>query len=180
MRNLSIIFFFNFLRKLSIIIIGVFVHARQPTPRQDGALGQLPRHEGADRRPGGPNGRLVGAATESERGPSSTGEQQGVFGIGVGLHQALPDERPQGVVGRAQRDPQVIGQLALAQARVCLHGAQHDPARLLGPRLQGSNLYFIGLMGSGKSAVGDIVARSEFCVVPLWMQTRRGWILGVR
>lgn len=36
-----------------------------------------------------------------------------------------------------------------------------DPARLLGPRLQGSNLYFVGMMGSGKSAVGDIVARSE-------------------
>lgn len=34
-----------------------------------------------------------------------------------------------------------------------------DPARLLGPRLQGSNLYFIGMMGSGKTAVGDIVAR---------------------
>lgn len=34
-----------------------------------------------------------------------------------------------------------------------------DPARLLGPRLQGSNLYFIGMMGSGKSVVGDIVAR---------------------
>lgn len=34
-----------------------------------------------------------------------------------------------------------------------------DPARLLGPRLQGSNLYFIGMMGSGKSAVGDVVAR---------------------
>ena len=36
-----------------------------------------------------------------------------------------------------------------------------DPARLLGPRLQGTNLYFVGMMGSGKSAVGDIVARSE-------------------
>eukprot|EP00591_Stephanopyxis_turris_P008566 CAMPEP_0195518054 /NCGR_PEP_ID=MMETSP0794_2-20130614/12062_1 /TAXON_ID=515487 /ORGANISM="Stephanopyxis turris, Strain CCMP 815" /LENGTH=306 /DNA_ID=CAMNT_0040646957 /DNA_START=104 /DNA_END=1024 /DNA_ORIENTATION=- len=34
-----------------------------------------------------------------------------------------------------------------------------DPARLLGPRLQGSNLYFVGMMGSGKSAVGDIVAK---------------------
>jgi len=34
-----------------------------------------------------------------------------------------------------------------------------DPARLLGPRLQGSNIYFIGMMGSGKSAVGDVVAR---------------------
>jgi len=34
-----------------------------------------------------------------------------------------------------------------------------DPARLLGPRLQGTNLYFIGMMGSGKSAVGDVVAR---------------------
>jgi len=34
-----------------------------------------------------------------------------------------------------------------------------DPARLLGPRLQGTNLYFVGMMGSGKSAVGDVVAR---------------------
>lgn len=37
-----------------------------------------------------------------------------------------------------------------------------DPARLLGPRLQGSNLYFIGMMGSGKSAVGDVIARREY------------------
>ena len=48
-------------------------------------------------------------------------------------------------------------------------GMKIDPARLLGPRLQGSNLYFVGMMGSGKSAVGDIVARSEcsdvFCFV---------------
>ncbi len=36
-----------------------------------------------------------------------------------------------------------------------------DPARLLGPRLNGSNLYFVGMMGSGKSAVGDIVARRK-------------------
>mmetsp|Transcript_3368 Transcript_3368/g.9368 ORF Transcript_3368/g.9368 Transcript_3368/m.9368 type:complete len:285 (-) Transcript_3368:84-938(-) len=34
-----------------------------------------------------------------------------------------------------------------------------DPARLLGPRLGGSNLYLVGMMGSGKSAVGDILAR---------------------
>jgi len=34
-----------------------------------------------------------------------------------------------------------------------------DPARLLGPRLQGSNVYFIGMMGSGKSAVGDNFAK---------------------
>lgn len=34
-----------------------------------------------------------------------------------------------------------------------------DPARLLSPRLQGSNLYLIGMMGSGKSSIGDIVAR---------------------
>jgi shikimate kinase len=34
-----------------------------------------------------------------------------------------------------------------------------DPARLLSPRLQGCNLYFIGMMGSGKSTVGDHVAR---------------------
>jgi len=38
-------------------------------------------------------------------------------------------------------------------------GLKVDPARLLGPRLQGSNLYFIGMMGSGKSAVGDSLAR---------------------
>lgn len=34
-----------------------------------------------------------------------------------------------------------------------------DPARLLGPRLQGSNLYLVGMMGSGKSSVGDKLAR---------------------
>lgn len=34
-----------------------------------------------------------------------------------------------------------------------------EPARLLGPRLQGSNLYLVGMMGSGKSSVGDKLAR---------------------
>jgi len=34
-----------------------------------------------------------------------------------------------------------------------------DPARMLGPRLQGSNIYLIGMMGSGKSSVGDKLAR---------------------
>lgn len=38
-------------------------------------------------------------------------------------------------------------------------GMTIEPARLLGPRLNGSNLYFIGMMGSGKTKVGDIVAR---------------------
>lgn len=38
-------------------------------------------------------------------------------------------------------------------------GMKVDPARLLGPRLQGCNLYLIGMMGCGKSVVGDIVAR---------------------
>ena len=41
-------------------------------------------------------------------------------------------------------------------------GMKIDPARLLGPRLNGANLYFIGMMGSGKSHVGDIVARRKF------------------
>lgn len=34
-----------------------------------------------------------------------------------------------------------------------------DPARLLSPRLQGCSIYVIGMMGSGKSAVGDALAR---------------------
>lgn len=38
-------------------------------------------------------------------------------------------------------------------------GMTIDAGRLLAPRLQGSNIYFIGMMGSGKSAVGDVVAR---------------------
>jgi shikimate kinase len=38
-------------------------------------------------------------------------------------------------------------------------GMKIDPFRLLGPRLNGANIYFIGMMGSGKTAVGDIVAR---------------------
>ena len=41
-------------------------------------------------------------------------------------------------------------------------GLKIDPARLLGPRLGGSNLYFVGMMGCGKSAVGDKVARREY------------------
>lgn len=41
-------------------------------------------------------------------------------------------------------------------------GMRVDPARLLSPRLSGSNLYFIGMMGSGKTAVGDAVARREW------------------
>jgi hypothetical protein len=36
-----------------------------------------------------------------------------------------------------------------------------DPARLLSPRMNGSNLYLIGMMGSGKSAVGKIVAKRK-------------------
>ena len=43
-------------------------------------------------------------------------------------------------------------------------GMKIDPARLLGPRLQGCNLYFIGMMGTGKSSIGDIVARREFFI----------------
>ena len=38
-----------------------------------------------------------------------------------------------------------------------------DPFRLLGPRLSGVNLYVVGMMGSGKTAVGDIVARRKLC-----------------
>jgi hypothetical protein len=42
-------------------------------------------------------------------------------------------------------------------------GMKIDPARLLGPRLGGTNLYFVGMMGTGKSTVGNVVARRE-CV----------------
>jgi shikimate kinase len=41
-------------------------------------------------------------------------------------------------------------------------GMKIDPARLLSPRLAGSNLYFVGMMGCGKSSVGDLVARRTF------------------
>jgi shikimate kinase len=40
-------------------------------------------------------------------------------------------------------------------------GMKIDPARLLSPRLNGANVYFIGMMGSGKTSVGEAVARSK-------------------
>jgi DNA replication protein DnaC len=42
-----------------------------------------------------------------------------------------------------------------------------DPARLLSPRLNGSNLYLIGMMGSGKSTIAQIIARRKFYVIVL-------------
>lgn len=43
-------------------------------------------------------------------------------------------------------------------------GNKIDPARLLSPRLSGVNLYFIGIMGTGKSKIGDMIARREYTV----------------
>lgn len=40
-------------------------------------------------------------------------------------------------------------------------GMTIDPARLLSPRLNGSNLYLIGMMGSGKTSVGEVIAKSK-------------------
>jgi hypothetical protein len=37
-----------------------------------------------------------------------------------------------------------------------------DPARLLSPRLNGANLYFIGMMGTGKSSIASIVAKRKY------------------
>lgn len=51
-------------------------------------------------------------------------------------------------------------------------GMKIDPARLLSPRLAGSNIYLIGMMGCGKSSVGDIVARRTFqCCVSFIFET---------
>lgn len=58
----------------------------------------------------------------------------------------------QGVDNPFKKDKDALGEGGDGEMKI-------DPARLLGPRLQGSNLYFIGMMGCGKSAVGDIVAR---------------------
>jgi len=38
-------------------------------------------------------------------------------------------------------------------------GLKIDPARLLTPRLNVANLYLVGMMGSGKTSVGDKIAR---------------------
>ena len=47
------------------------------------------------------------------------------------------------------------------KTEVMEQGLKIDPARLLSPRMSGSNLYLIGMMGSGKSAVGKIVAKRK-------------------
>jgi hypothetical protein len=40
-----------------------------------------------------------------------------------------------------------------------------DPARLLAPRLSGVNLYLVGMMGSGKTAVSSIIAKRKLLSV---------------
>uniref|UniRef100_A0A7S2U848 shikimate kinase n=1 Tax=Attheya septentrionalis TaxID=420275 RepID=A0A7S2U848_9STRA len=56
-------------------------------------------------------------------------------------------------------DPHVENPYLNKELGTDAEGLKADPARLLAPRLQGTNIYFIGMMGSGKSAVGDVVAR---------------------
>jgi hypothetical protein len=58
-------------------------------------------------------------------------------------------------------DPHVDNPYLNKELGTDAEGLKADPARLLAPRLQGTNIYFIGMMGSGKSAVGDVVARSK-------------------
>lgn len=66
-------------------------------------------------------------------------------------------------------------------------GLKIDPARLLGPRLNGANIYFIGMMGCGKTSIGDTVARRKCNNVPIketsWFQlpalTVSVWLSGM-
>ena len=81
-------------------------------------------------------------------------------------------------------DPEEQGEMGVENpfkkgASVDETGMKVDPARLLGPRLQGTNLYVVGLMGTGKSAVGDALARRKLRGKCIRFLTCRSAITGV-
>eukprot|EP00934_Nitzschia_sp_Nitz4_P002646 Nitzschia sp. Nitz4//scaffold119_size111653//23992//25021//NITZ4_004181-RA/size111653-augustus-gene-0.208-mRNA-1//1//CDS//3329533809//2636//frame0 len=62
-------------------------------------------------------------------------------------------EDPTGALHHTVQNPFENGDVAKLES-----GTELDPARILAPRLGGVNVYLIGMMGSGKSAVGTILA----------------------
>ena len=96
---------------------------------------------------------IVGGGLDGRDGTTSCSQRPSVVAYAGGFEWEDPTESFDQGVDNPFKNPDLMSSE---------EGMKIDPARLLGPRLNGANLYFVGMMGCGKSAVGDVVARREF------------------